>query len=64
MTKKDYIKETHTNSLKKLCESNRINYDVLTKLLEIEKSKKIFKKYAQMQQQIDRLIENEISNEN
>ena len=58
------LQKHHKESLEKHCSKNGILLTSIEILLEAEKSKKLLKRNSLIQQQIDKEIENKISNEN
>jgi hypothetical protein len=58
------IRNLHNEALEKSCKANKISLTSINKLLEAEKTKKLLKRNALVQQTIDREIENAIDNEN
>ena len=64
MSRIDEIKQIHAEELEKQCRKNLVSYISVEKLLEAEKTKKLLKRNALIQQTIDKEIENSIENEN
>jgi predicted RNA-binding protein with EMAP domain len=64
MSRIDKIKQNHAEELEKQCRKNQVSYISVEKLLEAEKTKKLLKRNALIQQTIDKEIENSIENEN
>jgi len=64
MSRIDEIKQSHAEELEKQCRKNQVSYISVEKLLEAEKTKKLLKRNALIQQTIDKEIENSIENEN
>ncbi len=58
------IRRLHNEELEKYCKANEILYTSMQKLLEAEKTKKLLKRNALVQQNIDKEIDNAIENEN
>lgn len=58
------LKETHNEELEKSCQVNQVAFTSIQKLLEAEKTKKLLKRNALIQQTIDKEIENSLENEN
>lgn len=58
------IRNLHNEALEKTCKSNKVAFTSVAKLLDAEKTKKLLKRNALVQQNIDREIENAIDNEN
>ena len=58
------IKEKYSQELEKYCNLNGVSFVSMQKLIEGEKTKKLVKRNALIQQSIDREIENAIENEN
>jgi hypothetical protein len=61
MSRIKQIKEIHNRELEKHCEKHSISFQSIQKLLEAERSKKLLKRNALMQQNIDREIDNSLS---
>ena len=64
MSRIDGIKQSHAEELEKQCRKNQVSFISVEKLLEAEKTKKLLKRNALIQQTIDKEIENSIENEN
>jgi hypothetical protein len=64
MSRIDKIKKSHAEELEKHCRKNNISYISIEKLLEAEKTKKLLRRNALIQQTIDKEIENSLENEN
>jgi hypothetical protein len=64
MSRISKLREMHNEELKKHCVSNKVSLASVQKLLESEKTKKLLKRNALMQQNIDKEIDNAIHNEN
>jgi DnD DNA modification system component len=64
MSRIDEIKKSHAEELEKQCRKNQVSFISVEKLLEAEKTKKLLKRNALIQQTIDKEIENSIENEN
>jgi hypothetical protein len=58
------LKITHSKELEKYCILNNVALSSIKNLLEAEKTKKLLKRSALIQQNIDREIDNAIENEN
>ena len=58
------IRQSHKEDLEKQCRKNQVSFISVQKLLEAEKTKKLLKRNALIQQTIDKEIENSIENEN
>ncbi|RZK26738.1 MAG: hypothetical protein EOO43_01920 [Flavobacterium sp.] len=58
------IRKTHAEDLEKHCLENEVNFQSIQKLLEAEKTKKLLKRNALIQQNIDREIDNALEDEN
>jgi len=58
------IRQSHNEDLEKQCRKNQVSFISVQKLLEAEKTKKLLKRNALIQQTIDKEIENSIANEN
>jgi len=64
MSRINEIKQSHAEELEKQCRKNQVSFISVEKLLEAEKTKKLLKRNALIQQTIDKEIENSIENEN
>ena len=64
MSRVNDIKKNHSEELEKQCRKNQVSFISVEKLLEAEKTKKLLKRNALIQQTIDKEIENSIDNEN
>lgn len=64
MSKIDTIKKTHSEKLELQCKKHHVSIISVEKLLEAEKTKKLLKRNALIQQTIDKEIENSLDNEN
>lgn len=64
MNRIDAIRLAHNENLEKHCRKNQISFISIQKLLDSEKTKKLLKRNALIQQTIDKEIENSIENEN
>ncbi|HWB26313.1 MAG TPA: DNA modification system-associated small protein [Chitinophagaceae bacterium] len=64
MSRINDIKLIHAKELEKQCRKNQVSFISVEKLLESEKTKKLLKRNALIQQTIDKEIENSIENEN
>lgn len=64
MNRINAIRNSHEEVLEKLCRNNQVSFISIQKLLESEKTKKLLKRNALIQQTIDKEIENCIENEN
>jgi len=64
MSRIEEIKQSHAEELEKQCRKNQVSYISIEKLLDAEKTKKLLKRNALIQQTIDKEIENSIENEN
>ena len=58
------IRQSHNEDLEKQCRKNHISFISVQKLIEAEKTKKLLKRNALIQQTIDKEIENSIEDEN
>jgi hypothetical protein len=58
------IRQQQAEELEKHCRKNNISFISMQKLLEAEKTKKLLKRNALVQQNIDKEIDNAIENEN
>lgn len=64
MNRINTIRQSHNEDLEKQCRKNQVSFISVQKLLEAEKTKKLLKRNALIQQTIDKEIENSIANEN
>ena len=64
MSKVNEIKDKYSRELEKFCNLNEVSFLSMQKLIEGEKTKKLIKRNALIQQSIDKEIENAIENEN
>ncbi len=64
MSRINKIRQQHSEELEKHCRKNNISFISIQKLLEAEKTKKLLKRNALVQQNIDKEIDNAIENEN
>ena len=64
MSRINTIRQSHNEDLEKQCRKNQVIFISVQKLLEAEKTKKLLKRNALIQQTIDKEIENSIVNEN
>ena len=64
MNRINTIRQSHNEDLEKQCRKNQVSLISVQKLLEAEKTKKLLKRNALIQQTIDKEIENSIANEN
>jgi hypothetical protein len=58
------LRQVHNLELEKNCNLNKVNFASVQKLLDAEKTKKLLKRNALIQQNIDKEIDNAIENEN
>ena len=58
------LRQVHSEELDKHCRMNKVSLSSVQKLLEAEKTKKLLKRNALIQQSIDKEIDNSIENEN
>ena len=58
------LRQSHNEQLEKYCRKNNITLTSIQKLLDAEKTKKLLKRNALIQQNIDKEIDNAIENEN
>ena len=58
------IRQTHNEELESSCRKNNVSFTSIQKLLEAEKTKKLLKRYALIQSNIDKEINNALDNEN
>jgi hypothetical protein len=63
MNRINTIRQSHNEDLEKQCRKNKVSFISVQKLLEAEKTKKLLKRNALIQQTIDKEIENSITNE-
>jgi len=64
MSRISRLRQTHVEELEKHCRINMISLSSIQKLLEAEKTKKLLKRNALIQQNIDKEIDNAIEYEN
>lgn len=64
MNRINTLRQQHNEQLEKYCQKHGISLISIQKLLEAEKTKKILKRNALIQQNIDKEINNSIENEN
>ena len=64
MNRISFIKSQHDEELEIQCLKNGISFKSMQRLLDAEKTKKLLKRNALIQQNIDREIDNSIENEN
>jgi hypothetical protein len=64
MTRISNLRLIHNSELEKYCKSNMVELISVQKLLDAEKTKKLLKRSALIQQSIDKEMENSIENEN
>lgn len=64
MNRINTIKQNYNEALEKRCRKNKVSFISVHKLLEAEKTKKLLKRNALIQQTIDKEIENSIADEN
>jgi hypothetical protein len=64
MSRIEKIKQIHAEELERNCRKNKISFISIEKLLEAEKTKKLLKRNALIQQTIDKEIENSLEHEN
>jgi hypothetical protein len=58
------LRQVHKDELERHCNSNKVHLTSMLNLLEAEKTKKLLKRSALIQQSIDNEINNSIENEN
>lgn len=58
------IRQVHNEELENSCKKNNVSFTSIQKLLEAEKTKKLLKRNALIQSNIDKEIDNAIDNEN
>jgi len=58
------LRQSHNEQLETYCRKNGVSLISIQKLLEAEKTKKLLKRNALIQQNIDKEIDNTIENEN
>lgn len=64
MNRINKLRQSHNEQLEKYCRKNGVSLISIQKLLEAEKTKKLLKRNALIQQNIDKEIDNTIENEN
>lgn len=64
MSRISNLRQAYNEELEKHCKSNYIDLTSVQKLLDAEKTKKLIKRNALIQQNIDKEIDNAIENEN
>ncbi len=64
MSRISNLRQVHNEELEKQCKLNKVSLTSVQKLLEAEKTKKLLKRNALIQQSIDKEIDNSIENEN
>ena len=64
MSRNEEIKKLHAENLELQCIKCQVSFTSVSKLLEAEKTKKLLKRNALIQQTIDKEIENTLENEN
>lgn len=64
MSRISNLQQAHNNELEKHCNSNNVEFKSIQKLLEAEKTKKLLKRNALIQQNIDKEIDKAIEDEN
>jgi hypothetical protein len=64
MSRISKLRQVHNVELEKHCKTNKISFTSIQILLEAEKTKKLLKRNALIQQSIDKEINNSIENEN
>ena len=64
MSRINTSRQNHNEDLEKHCRKKQVSFISVQKLLEAEKTKKLLKRNALIQQTIDKEIENSIINEN
>ncbi len=64
MNRISHIRKVHNEILEKSCVENNVSFNSIQKLLDAEKTKKLLKRNALIQQNIDKEIDNAIENEN
>jgi hypothetical protein len=64
MSRISNLRQVHNEELEKHCKLNKVSLTSVQKLLEAEKTKKLLKRNALIQQNIDKEIDNSIENEN
>jgi len=58
------IRLAHDEALRKHCQDMNVEFESIQRLLQAERTKKLFKRNALLQQNIEKEIENAIANEN
>ncbi len=64
MSRISKIRQTHNEELEISCRKNNVSFTSIQKLLEAEKTKKLLKRNALIQSNIDKEIDNALDNEN
>lgn len=64
MNRINSIRQNHNEELEKQCRKNKVSFISVQELLKAEKTKKLMKRNALIQQTIDKEIEISIENEN
>ena len=64
MSRINTLRALHNEQLETSCRKNGVSLISIQKLLEAEKTKKLLKRNALIQQNIDKEIDNSIENEN
>ena len=64
MSRINRLRQLHNEQLETYCRKNGVSLISIQKLLEAEKTKKLLKRNALIQQNIDKEIDNTIENEN
>lgn len=64
MSRINRLRLSHNEKLEIYCRRNGVSFISIQKLLEAEKTKKLLKRNAMIQQNIDKEIDNTIENEN
>ena len=64
MSRISNLRQTHNEELERHCKENQVNLTSVTNLLDAEKTKKLLKRNALIQQNIDKEIDKAIENEN
>lgn len=64
MSRISNLRQVHNEELEKHCKLNKVSLTSVQKLLEAEKTKKLLKRNALIQQSIDKEINNSIEDEN
>jgi len=64
MNRIDKLREFHNQELEKYCLKNEVSFPSIQRLLEAERAKKLMKKSAYLQTNIEKELNNNIEHEN